>query len=300
MTFAQAWHILAENWLLAVVMAIGSFVAGASSEGGGAVAFPVMTLVLDIPPAIARNFSLGIQSVGMTAAAYFVLRQKIPTESRYLMIAGITGAIGMVVGTFFLVPIVPVAHTKMLFVMVWLSFAVVLFYINEVNHNTAIDRLPRLRPSDVVLLMISGLLGGGLSAIVGSGLDIVTFSVVTMRFGLSEKTATPTSVVLMASNSVIGFFLHTIILRDFGPQAYSYWLTCIPVVLIGAPLGAWFVSQQGRKFIVRFLYVIIVVQFIGACFVVRPQGQLLYFSCASFAFGLVFFFALAAKRTKAV
>ena len=35
-----------------------------TSEGGGAVAFPVMTLALEIPPAVARDFSLMIQSCG--------------------------------------------------------------------------------------------------------------------------------------------------------------------------------------------------------------------------------------------
>ena len=35
-----------------------------TSEGGGAVAFPVMTLLLKIKPTIARDFSLMVQSVG--------------------------------------------------------------------------------------------------------------------------------------------------------------------------------------------------------------------------------------------
>ena len=35
-----------------------------TSEGGGAVAFPVMTLALNISPAVARDFSLMIQSCG--------------------------------------------------------------------------------------------------------------------------------------------------------------------------------------------------------------------------------------------
>ena len=37
---------------------------GMTSEGGGAVAFPVMTLALNITPAVARDFSLMIQSCG--------------------------------------------------------------------------------------------------------------------------------------------------------------------------------------------------------------------------------------------
>ena len=36
-----------------------------TSEGGGAVAFPVMTLALNIKPTVARDFSLMIQSCGI-------------------------------------------------------------------------------------------------------------------------------------------------------------------------------------------------------------------------------------------
>jgi hypothetical protein len=49
---------------MSLTMIFGSMVAGATSEGGGAVAFPVMTLALKIPPSIARDFSLMTQSCG--------------------------------------------------------------------------------------------------------------------------------------------------------------------------------------------------------------------------------------------
>ena len=45
-------------------MIVGSAIGGATSEGGGAVAFPVMTLVMKLAPAIARDFSLMVQSCG--------------------------------------------------------------------------------------------------------------------------------------------------------------------------------------------------------------------------------------------
>lgn len=46
-------------------MIFGAAIAGMTSEGGGAVAFPVMTLVLGIEPTVARDFSLMIQSCGL-------------------------------------------------------------------------------------------------------------------------------------------------------------------------------------------------------------------------------------------
>ena len=50
-------------------MVLGATVAGMTSEGGGAVAFPVMTLALKITPAVARDFSLMIQSCGKSCSS---------------------------------------------------------------------------------------------------------------------------------------------------------------------------------------------------------------------------------------
>ena len=52
-------------------------IVGMTSEGGGAVAFPVMTLAFGIKPMVARDFSLMIQSCGMTAAAFTIFFMKV-------------------------------------------------------------------------------------------------------------------------------------------------------------------------------------------------------------------------------
>ena len=54
------------HYPMSITMIFGSAIGGATSEGGGAVAFPVMTLALKIPPAIARDFSLMVQSCGIS------------------------------------------------------------------------------------------------------------------------------------------------------------------------------------------------------------------------------------------
>ena len=54
--------------------------------------------------------------------------------------------------------------------------------------------------------MILGFIGGNFSALAGSGVDICSFSVLTLLFRISEKVATPTSVVLMAINTCVGFY----------------------------------------------------------------------------------------------
>jgi hypothetical protein len=56
--------IFPTHYIMTITMIFGSMVAGATSEGGGAVAFPVMTLALKIEPSVARDFSLMCQSFG--------------------------------------------------------------------------------------------------------------------------------------------------------------------------------------------------------------------------------------------
>jgi uncharacterized membrane protein YfcA len=283
---------------MALTMAAGSFVAGASSEGGGAVAFPVMTLLFHIPPETARNFSLAIQSVGMSAAAYVIIRRRVPVEWRYLGWAAIGGAFGMVLGTLYVVPHVSPAYAKMLFVSFWLSFACVLFFVNEFRWRAVRSELSELTPFDRALLVVVGMLGGVLSAIVGSGIDILTFSFVTLRYRLSEKVATPTSVILMASNSLVGLGLHGLILRDFGAAETAYWIACIPVVVIGAPLGAQVIASWSRRLIARFLCAVIVVQFLGACWVIKPSGSLAWFALGVFVGGIALYAGFATRRNR--
>ena len=56
-----------------------SMFIGMTSEGGGAVAFPVMTLALSITPEVARDFSLMIQSCGEKKYLASIQRSNHPT-----------------------------------------------------------------------------------------------------------------------------------------------------------------------------------------------------------------------------
>ena len=83
-TFPQSFRIISENWAVSLTMVFGSFIAGATSEGGGAIAFPVFTKILQISPLDAKVFSLAIQSVGMTAATITIIVLRIKVEWRVI------------------------------------------------------------------------------------------------------------------------------------------------------------------------------------------------------------------------
>lgn len=277
---------------MTLTMIFGSFIAGASSEGGGAIAYPVMTLIFDIEPEVARNFSFAIQSVGMTFAAIWILLSGIKIERQYLLTAGIGGAIGIVIGTFSVAPFVPPTYAKMMFVSFWLSFGIAIFVVNFKNNRKALTRLPELRTSQYLELAAVGFIGGIFSSVLGNGVDICTFSYVVLKYGLSEKVATPTSVILMASNAAIGFFLHTTVTNSFQTEAFEYWLVSVPVVIFGAPVGAFVINYFKRRTIASLLIAIIIIQFVSAMFIIRPNTQLIMFSLLIFIVGLFLFFVL--------
>ncbi len=292
MSTQELWSLFRTHGFMTITMIAGSFVAGVSSEGGGAVAYPVMTLVFSIDPTVARNFSLAIQSVGMTAAALYIWARRIPVETTYLWLVAAGSVPGIVGGTYFIAPYVPPAYAKMMFVSFFLSYGLALFVINHIRDEDATDTLPALTSTQKAELLGIGLVGGTLSAIFGNGVDICSFAFVTLKYRLSEKVATPTSVTLMAFNAVLGFFLHALVLQDMQVEAYRFWWVSIPVVVFGAPLGAYVVNRVPRLYIATLLYVVIVVQFLSALWIIQPALPLLLFSAGIFGFGVLLFFQL--------
>lgn len=289
---SDSWALFLEDWYMTATMVFGSFIAGASSEGGGAVAYPVMTLGFQITPAVARNFSLAIQSIGMTAASLWIFAKRIEIEKTYFWVVMWGGTLGIILSSLYVTPYVAPAYAKMMFVSFWLSFGIALFVINHIRHRDTKDSLSSLTNFQKGELFFIGILGGTLSAIFGNGIDICSFAYVTLKYNLSEKIATPTSVVLMASNAVVGTLLHFFVLQDMQQQAINFWLVCIPVVLMGAPFGAYIITKIKRLAIAYLLYVIIVVQFILAVFIISPSVTLSIVSVLTFLAGIVIFFLL--------
>ena len=107
--FLAVWVVLAfgfglfpeilRQWPMALVMILGSMVAGSTPMGGGAVSFPFLVLWLGIRPDTARTFGLVIQALGMTSAMIFILCRRVPIQGRLLLWTVAGAAAGMLIGT---------------------------------------------------------------------------------------------------------------------------------------------------------------------------------------------------------
>jgi uncharacterized membrane protein YfcA len=269
--------LLEQNWPVSLTMVFGSFIAGATSEGGGAIAFPVFTKILHVSPHDAKIFSLAIQSVGMTAASLTIILLGIKVQWRMLFWASIGGVPGILISSLFLDFVLAPALIKMSFTAVVSSFAVTLVILRLKNRSYS-EGLKNFKSQEKLILLIAGFIGGVMSGLVGNGIDIICFSVMVLLFRIKESVATPTSVILMAINAIIGFALHALYLKDFTPMIQNYWLAAVPVVIMGAPFGAIFCSRLNSKTIALILITLITVELISSLWVISLNKELIFIS----------------------
>jgi uncharacterized membrane protein YfcA len=186
---------------------------------------------------------------------------------------------------------------KLSFVSLWLSFGITLFYI--FIKEKADDTPPPdngVTKAMKIQLILFGVIGGLITSLFGSGVDIIIFSLLLLRYEVDVRTATATSIVLMTILTIIGFLSHSFLLQDFGPQEYKLWIACVPIVLLGAPLGSFILSKISQKSIAIFLISILFIQYIGALFVLPLTFLTFGYSLLIIALGMVIFGAMRRRR----
>lgn len=293
-----AWVLLAghegrvaDHWRAALTMVFGSFIGGSTPLGGGAVAFPVFTKLLDISAPVARSFSLAIQAVGLGAAAVTILLARRPIEGRGVVIGLSAAAVGFVAAqllagdgeTPFWSPTIPAAYVKVTFTLLLAAMSyVVLLSLRSQQRGT--ERVPVWNLRVFCGLCIAGLIGGVVSSMIGTGANLLVFFFLVVLCGLHPRVGVPTAVVTMAGVSMLGLAMLGVAdgQLDIGLAAtgevvsvggatvdplpgrqfdlFGLWLASIPVVVWGAPLGTWFASVLREDRLVAFVGVMAAVE----------------------------------------
>uniref|UniRef100_A0A158PAZ1 Membrane transporter protein n=1 Tax=Angiostrongylus cantonensis TaxID=6313 RepID=A0A158PAZ1_ANGCA len=251
------------HWHMPLIMVLGAIVAGMTSEGGGAVAFPFMTLGLHIDPITARDFSLLMQSVGMMCALFVIVFMQVQIEQRAVLFGTIGSIPGLVFGFEIFDPLLDAAQKKMLFVSIWTSFAIALFILNSQKKRTTYKTIIDFKPWKAMVLIATGFIGGIFTAFAGSGVDICIFSIVTLLFRVSEKTATPTTIPILGLNSLVGAYYRLIWKGDVSKLALDYLKVSIPIGVTLAPFGSFLGSHFHRQVLATFIYVLETISVIG-------------------------------------
>lgn len=276
-------------------MVFGSFIAGATSEGGGAVAFPVFTKVLHMHPFDAKVFSLAIQSIGMMAATLTIVVMRVRVEWRIILWASLGGAVGVLVGSMLITPLLSAALMKMLFTSMVFSFALTLILLNWKQRLYNSDMLV-FKGQEKLIVLAAGFFGGTMTGLVGTGIDIICFSVMVLLFRLSEKVSTPTSVILMAFNSLVGLALHVFVIGGFTSEVKDYWLAAIPVVVVGAPFGAYLCTRLNNQTIATILIGLIFIEFISSLYLIPLTDEIISISSIVFFLFLFIYYQLSVSK----
>lgn len=297
LTLTQKWDLYQDYWPMSLTMLFGSFVAGSTPQGGAAVAFPVFTKVLEIPTADSRTFGFMIQSIGMTMAAVMILVRRIKIMPGVIVIVSLGSFVGTFLGTYYL--IMPNPYPRLLFTLGAAAFGVALIISRWVLQCPPQKKLPVWNGRYKIIFFFVGIVGGIFSAQTGSGADMLTFIVLTLAFGIFEKLSTPTTVVIMAINSIFGFFLHGVISQDIG-IVWDYWIVAVPVVAIGAPVGAYFTSRISRDVLISLILFLISVEMITTLFLIPFTGEMIFVTAFTMGVFALLFFCMLYYRQKKV
>ncbi|CAD5210548.1 unnamed protein product [Bursaphelenchus okinawaensis] len=286
--------LYSTHWHMPVTMLFGAIVAGMTSEGGGAIAFPVMTFVLHMSPKDGRDFSITIQACGMSAALFAIVFMRLRVEWRAITF-GVIGSIpGQIFGLYFVDPNFTAPEKKMLFVSIWSSFAVALWILNREKKRKTFPQIQEFCFWKAMVLVATGFVGGVFTAFAGSGVDICIFSIITLLFNVSEKNATPTTVIAMALSSQFCVYWRYMIMGDVNDIVVDYIKVTIPIAVGLCPVGSYVASFLHRQVLAHFVYILEATAMIGFL-LTGPSLQLMMSSSSILFCGFLFFTFLCKK-----
>lgn len=271
-----------DYWRSSLTMVFGSFVAGSTPQGGGAVAFPVFTKVLEIPASVARSFGLVIQATGMVMASITILLAGRRVDRKALALGVTGGSVGFLIGalllgdrsTPFWDSIIPAPYVKVSFTIAVTMVATIVWVCYQ--HSFQQERIVGWTRRGEFGLIAFTIVGGLASSLTGSGVDVFLFLFVVLVGGLHPSIAIPTSVISMAWTSVLGLFVYGFLDGQLniglsGDQVVSVagesitpisaqqadlfgiWLAAAPIVVWGAPFGSWVASKLPDRVLITFV-----------------------------------------------
>lgn len=270
LTLSNSWHLVSEHWPIALSMALGSYFAGSTPMGGGTVGFPVLVFGFDYPTQIGRDFSLAVQSIGMTSASLLIWCRQQALALRVLKgsIMGVT--MSLPIGLFVIAPWISEFAIKALFAVLWASFGIYhLRYGNELRQQ--IGFITHHQTTDFRIGLMLGIVGGLTTvAFTGVGIDMLVYCALILFYRASIAIAIPTSVIVMAYSSVYGSLLKTLT-GSWSPGVIDQWLAAAPVVAMGAPLGVLVVSRLAPKTNIAIVSMLCLAQFVWFLLIERQQ-----------------------------
>ena len=296
------WQDISEAFqypdlLIAPIMSLGSFVAGSTFLGGGAVAFPALTKILGTDPHTAKSFSFAIQSVGMTSASIYILTRIPVIPIKFIAIYTGAASAGLFISLSTFQWLFTAADIRIGFTLFVLCFLMIYLWThkNTTGHSENLIIHAPFNHSNITfnlynnsLIVLCGFIGGLISGLIGSGADLLAFCILALFFRIEIKLAIQISVIIMAMVSVAGIAMQAYIFEPIPGHVITLWYIAAPIVLFGAPLGAVFCKRTTSNSLIIFIALIVIIEVISTVILVGFESQKLIFYVLSFCAALVF------------
>ncbi|MGC1521678.1 MAG: sulfite exporter TauE/SafE family protein, partial [Steroidobacteraceae bacterium] len=217
-----------------------------------------LNVFLHIDRVLARDFSIMIQSVGMSSASIFILSHKDTVLRDYKpLIAFIPVCFAGFLLGMKLLQQMHVYLIQAFFLCLSATFVIAYFFS---DHRGAFGRLAFKSKMDHAYLGLVLVLGGMLSSLFGTGADIVLYTLLVTHFAMTAKVSTRMSIVLQAAISILGYGYRAFFDHGLTDYQIRTWLCAYPVVLFMAPFGAHTLSRLHVNWMLKAIIVINIFQ----------------------------------------
>lgn len=214
------------------------FLLGLLGGGGSILSIPILVYLFRLDAVTASAYSLFI--VGTTSFAGAVPKYRdhlVNIKTGFLF--GIPSIITIFLTRRFIVPALPEVMltvgetivTKRLFLLGVFAVLMVLASVTMIRGRREIH--PSRKKYNTLLIVVEGTLIGLLTGLVGAGGGFLIIPALVLLTGLPMKTATGTSLFIIALNSLTGF-LGDLLTR---PMDWSFLLTITAIAIVGVHFG---------------------------------------------------------------
>ena len=187
-------------------------VMGVIGGGGSILGVPVFVYIFKIGAVTATALSLFVVGTTSLVGSFGYMKQKL-VNFKTALLFGIPSILGVVFSRRLVVPNLPeIIFNKLGFVLTKDMFLLILFailmlissykMINKINE----EPLKKSDETNYTLLISQGLLVGILTGLIGAGGGFLIVPALVMLLGMEIKQAIGTSLLIIAMNSLLGFF----------------------------------------------------------------------------------------------
>ena len=187
-------------------------IMGIIGGGGSILGVPVFVYIFKISAVTATVLSLFVVGTTSLIGSFGYMKQKL-VNFKTALLFGIPSILGVVFSRRLVVPNLPeIIFNKLGFVLTKDMFLLILFailmlissykMINKINE----EPLKKSNETNYTLLISQGLLVGILTGLIGAGGGFLIVPALVMLLGMEIKQAIGTSLLIIAMNSLLGFF----------------------------------------------------------------------------------------------